>query len=46
LYRALSENGNPEVRSLSALLKAMDMRLSVQPVRKTARRNARASAVR
>jgi len=32
LYRALSANGNPELRSLTAILKAMGMRLAVQPV--------------
>jgi len=30
LYRALSATGNPELRSLSALLSAMGMRLAVQ----------------
>ncbi len=29
LYRTLSAEGNPELRSLSALLKAMGMRLAV-----------------
>ncbi len=33
LYRTLSPRGNPELRSLNALLKAMGMRLAVQPVR-------------
>lgn len=32
LYRTLSPEGNPELRSLSAILKAMGMRLSVQPL--------------
>lgn len=32
LYRTLSPRGNPELRSLNALLKAMGMRLAVQPV--------------
>lgn len=46
LYRALSSNGNPEVRSVAALLKAMGMRLAVQPVRAPARRaSARRAAV-
>jgi len=35
LYRTLSPRGNPELRSMNALLKAMGMRLSVQPLRKT-----------
>jgi probable addiction module antidote protein len=30
LYRTLSENGNPELRSLSAILKAMGLRLAVE----------------
>ena len=33
LYRTLSAEGNPELRSLSAILKAMGLRLAVQPVR-------------
>jgi probable addiction module antidote protein len=32
LYRTLSEQGNPELRSLSAILKAMGLRLAVQRV--------------
>jgi probable addiction module antidote protein len=32
LYRTLSARGNPELKSLSALLKAMGMRLAVEPV--------------
>jgi DNA-binding phage protein len=32
LYRTLSEQGNPELRSLSAILKAMGLRLSVERV--------------
>jgi len=32
LYRALSENGNPELRSLISILKVMGMRLAVQPI--------------
>jgi probable addiction module antidote protein len=45
LYRALSANGNPEVRSLAALLKAMGMRLAIQPLRVPARRGTRKAAV-
>lgn len=33
LYRTLSENGNPELRSLTAILKAMGLRLAVERVR-------------
>lgn len=33
LYRTLSEQGNPELKTLSAILKAMGMRLAVQPIR-------------
>ncbi|HME57991.1 MAG TPA: hypothetical protein VKF63_06620 [Terracidiphilus sp.] len=33
LYRTLSAEGNPELRSLSAILKAMGLRLAVQQVR-------------
>jgi probable addiction module antidote protein len=32
LYRTLSEQGNPELKTLSAILKAMGMRLAVQPI--------------
>lgn len=33
LYRTLSEKGNPEIRSLSAVLKTMGLRLAVQPIK-------------
>ena len=33
LYRTLSAEGNPELRSLTAVLKAMGMRLAVEPIR-------------
>ena len=32
LYRTLSPQGNPEMKSLIAILKAMGMRLAVQPI--------------
>jgi len=32
LYRTLSPDGNPALSSFSAILKAMGMRLSVQPI--------------
>ena len=32
LYRTLSPDGNPELRSLTAVLKAMGLRLAVQPI--------------
>lgn len=35
LYRTLSPEGNPELRSLIALLKAMGMRLAVEPLHHT-----------
>ena len=31
LYRTLSPQGNPELRSLTAILKVMGVRLAVQP---------------
>jgi len=34
LYRTLSPKGNPELKSLRAVLKAMGMRLTVRPLRK------------
>jgi len=33
LYRTLSEEGNPELKSLTAILKAMGLRLAVERVR-------------
>ena len=35
LYRTLSERGNPELDTLSALLKAMGLRLAVAPIKQT-----------
>jgi probable addiction module antidote protein len=32
IYRALSEKGNPEIRSFTAILKAMGLRLVIQPL--------------
>lgn len=32
LYRTLSATGNPELRSVAAILRAMGLRLSVQPI--------------
>ena len=32
LYRTLSPDGNPELRSLSAMLKAMGFRLAIQTI--------------
>ena len=37
LYRTLSPKGNPELRSLTALLRAMGMRLAVQTIPARAR---------
>jgi probable addiction module antidote protein len=34
LYRTLSKEGNPEMRSLSAILRVMGLRLAVQPIGK------------
>lgn len=33
LYRTLSPQGNPELKSVRALLEAMGMRLSVEPIK-------------
>ena len=35
LYRTLSPKGNPELKSMNSLLKAMGLRLSVQPLGKS-----------
>lgn len=32
LYRMLSEKGNPELRSLNALLRTMGLRLAIRPI--------------
>lgn len=32
LYRTLSQRGNPELRSLIAILRAMGLRITVQPL--------------
>ncbi|GFN47183.1 MULTISPECIES: DNA-binding protein [Candidatus Regiella] len=32
LYRTLSARGNPEIRSLNAILRVMGLRLAVQPI--------------
>jgi probable addiction module antidote protein len=32
LYRTLSQKGNPELRSLNAILRTMGLRLAVQPI--------------
>jgi probable addiction module antidote protein len=36
LYRTLSPKGNPELKSMTALLAAMGMRLAVQPISQNA----------
>ena len=35
LYRTLSARGNPEMKTLMAILKAMGMRLAVEPIQTT-----------
>ena len=35
LYRTLSERGNPELKSLKAILKVMGLRIAVQPIHPT-----------
>lgn len=32
MYRTLSEDGNPQMRSLTAILRAMGLRLAIQPL--------------
>jgi probable addiction module antidote protein len=44
LYRTLSPRGNPELKSLRVLLKAMGMRLAVRPIRARGARRLRAAA--
>lgn len=43
LYRTLSPKGNPELKSMNSMLKAMGLRLAVAPIRNIARK-ARAQA--
>ena len=33
LYRTLSQKGNPELKSLTSILKAIGMRITVQPLK-------------
>ncbi len=44
LYRTLSPQGNPELKSLTALLKAMGMRIAVEPIKSPVKRPARRRA--
>jgi probable addiction module antidote protein len=43
LYRTLSAGGNPELRSITALLGAMGMRLAVEPMMSTPAKRSRRS---
>ena len=36
LYRALSAHGNPELKSMRAVLRALGLRLSIEPIRRRA----------
>jgi len=38
LYRTLSPKGNPELKSMTSMLRAMGLRLAVEPIRKVARK--------
>jgi probable addiction module antidote protein len=44
LYRTLSRKGNPEIRSVSAILRSMGMRLAVQPIKQRTTARARRPA--
>jgi probable addiction module antidote protein len=46
LYRTLSARGNPELKSMRALLRAMGLRLSVEPTTETNMKRSRGDAVR
>jgi probable addiction module antidote protein len=37
LYRTLSPRGNPELKSMNSMLKAMGLRLAVRPIGKSSR---------
>ncbi|RPI99460.1 MAG: putative addiction module antidote protein, partial [Deltaproteobacteria bacterium] len=41
LYRMLSSKGNPEIRSILALLNSMQLRLTVEPKEKSEKKNRR-----
>jgi DNA-binding phage protein len=43
LYRTLSKRGNPGYKSLSAVLKAMGMRLSITPMTAATKRRVKAA---
>ena len=43
-YRMTSENGNPEVRRLSALLRALKLKLSIEPLEQKPPRRKSAAA--
>jgi probable addiction module antidote protein len=43
LYRSLSPKGNPTLKTLIAVLNTMGLRLSVTPIKKTARKPAKQS---
>lgn len=44
LYRTLSEQGNPELASLAAILKVMGFRLAIQPIKPRASKTKAAAA--
>jgi len=44
LYRTLSEQGNPELASLAAILKVMGFRLAIQPIKVRASKTKAAAA--
>ena len=44
LYRTLSEQGNPELASLAAILKVMGFRLAIQPIKAKASKPKAAAA--
>jgi probable addiction module antidote protein len=46
IYRSLSATGNPELRSLSAILETMGLRLAVQPIQPPKRQNRKPAARR
>ncbi len=43
LYRTLSARGNPEIRSLSSILRALGLRIAIQPILATTTTSERAT---
>lgn len=45
IYRIVSERGNPQIKSIAALLDAVGLRMRTEPIKKPARRRAQPAKV-